>query len=110
MCEQICAPRRIVASISVFTAFRQAPGTNLAKVENSKRRQEACRAPGFASHASPTLAALRLAHEHTRAQHARHARCTHASLASDVHMHSHSNMHLHTHKSIMWFLVSLATG
>ena len=75
----ICAPRRIVASISVFTAFRQASGTNLAKVENSKRRQEACRAPGFASHASPTLAALRLAHEHTRAQHARHARCTHAS-------------------------------
>ena len=81
----ICAPRRIVASISVFTAFRQASGTNLAKVENSKRRQEACRAPGFASHASPTLAALRFAHEHTRAQHARHARCTHASLASDAH-------------------------
>ena len=81
----ICAPRRIVASISVFTAFRQASGTNLAKVENSKRRQEACRAPGFASHASPTLAALRLAHEHTRAQHARHARFTHASLASDAH-------------------------
>ena len=60
--------------------------------------------------ASPALAALRLAHEHTRAQHARHARFTHASLASDVHMHSRSNMHLHTHKSIMWFLMSLATG
>ena len=59
--------------------------------------------------ASPALAALRLAHEHTRAQHARHARCTHASLASNVHMHSHSNMRSHV-KSIMWFLVSLATG
>ena len=92
----VCAPRRIVASISVF---RQASGTNLAKVENSKRRQEACRAPGFASHASPTLAALRLAHEHTRAQHARHARCTHASLDSDAHMHSHSNMHMRSHTS-----------
>ena len=60
--------------------------------------------------ATPALAALRLAHEHTRAQHARHARCTHASLDSDAHMHSHSNMHLHTHKSMLWFLVSLATG
>ena len=78
--------------------------------KKGEKGEEACRAPGFASHASPTLAALRLAHEHTRAQHARHARCTHASLASDVHMHTHSNMHLHTHKSIMWFLVSLATG
>ena len=34
--------------------------------------------------ATPALAALRPAHEHTRAQHARHARCTRASLASDA--------------------------
>ena len=58
--------RRVVIKISPF-------------LPAGKIRQEACRAPGFASHASPTLAALRLAHEHTRAQHARHARCTHAS-------------------------------
>ena len=44
--------------------------------------------------ATPALAALRLAHEHTRAEHARHARTTRtrASLASDAHMHVHSNM------------------
>ena len=60
-------------------------------------------APGFLclglATAAPVLAALRLAHEHTRAQHARHARCTYASLASDAHMHSHSNMRSHV-KSI----------
>ena len=47
--------------------------------KKGEKGEEACRAPGFASHASPTLAALRLAHEHTRAQHTRRARCTHAS-------------------------------
>ena len=33
--------------------------------------------------AAPTLAALRPAHDHARAEHARHARCTRVSLASD---------------------------
>ena len=35
--------------------------------------------------AAPALAALRLAHEHTRAEHARHARTTRARLASRAH-------------------------
>ena len=39
----------------------------------------------LASHASPTLAALRPAHEHARAEHARHARTTRARLASRAH-------------------------
>ena len=34
--------------------------------------------------ATPALAALRPAHDHARAEHARHARCTRASLASDA--------------------------
>ena len=34
--------------------------------------------------ATPTLAALRPAHEHARAEHTRHARCTRASLATDA--------------------------
>ena len=33
----------------------------------------------------PALAAMRPAHEHARAEHARHARCTRARLASDPH-------------------------
>ena len=49
-------------------------------------------------------------HTSTRV-HSNSTRTLHAcELASNTHMHSHSNMHLHTHKSIMWFLVSLATG
>ena len=35
--------------------------------------------------ATPALAALRLAHEHTRAEHARHARCTRARLVREAH-------------------------
>ena len=35
--------------------------------------------------AAPALAALRLAHEHTRAEHARHARTMRARLASRAH-------------------------
>ena len=34
--------------------------------------------------ATPALAALRLPHEHARAEHARHTHCTRASLASDA--------------------------
>ena len=38
----------------------------------------------LATAAMPALAAMRPAHEHARAEHARHARCTRASLASDA--------------------------
>ena len=58
--------------------------------------------------ATPALAALRLAHEHTRAEHARHTRCTRASLASDA--RALTLQPALTRQSIMWFLVSLATG
>ena len=63
----------------------------------------------LATAAMPALAAMRPAHEHARAEHTRHARCTRASLASDAHALTlqHSMQHV---KSVMWFLVSLATG
>ena len=112
VCEQMFARRvELLHRSRSSQPSGKLSGTNLAKVENSKRRQEACRAPGFASHASPTLAALRLAHEHTRAQHARHARCTHASLASDMRSPTCTHMsNALTRQMLERLLESLATG
>ena len=62
----------------------------------------------LASHASPALAALRLAHEHARAEHARHARTTRARLASCA--HALTRQHALTSKSLAAVLKSLATG
>ena len=58
--------------------------------------------------ATPALAALRPAHEHTRAEHARHARTTRARLASNA--HALTRQHALTSKSLAAVLESLATG
>ena len=58
--------------------------------------------------ATPALAALRLAHEHTRAEHARRARTMRARLAS--HAHALTQQHALTSKSLAVVLESLATG
>ena len=50
--------------------------------------------------AAPALAALRLAHEHTRAEHARHARTTRARLTS----HAHALTRQHALTSKAWLL------
>ena len=58
--------------------------------------------------AAPTLAALRLAHEHTRAEHAPHARTTRARLVREA--HALTRQHALTTKSLAGVLESLAIG
>ena len=58
--------------------------------------------------ATPALAALRPAHEHTRSEHARHARTMRARLASRA--HALMRQHALTRQMLEWLLESLATG
>ena len=58
--------------------------------------------------ATPALAALRLAHEHTRAEHARHARTMRARLASLAHALTWQHTLAHV-KKLAAVLESLAT-
>ena len=58
--------------------------------------------------ATPTLAALRLAHEHTRAEHARHARTMRARLASRA--HALTWQHTLARQKLDVMLEALATG
>ena len=59
-------------------------------------------------HCHAARAALRLAHEQPRAEHARHPHCTPASLASDA--HALPQQHALTRKMLGSVLESLATG
>ena len=80
----------------------------LSKVSKKKRTKRVSRTGLRLATATPALAALRLAHEHTRAEHARHARTMRARLAS--HAHALTRQHALTSKSLATVLESLATG
>ena len=94
VCEQMFARRVELLHRSRSSGKLQA--RTWQKLRIPKRRQEACRAPGFASHASPTLAALRLAHEHTRAQHAS-TRTLHACEPRQRRAHALTQQHALAH-------------
>ena len=75
------------------------------KTGKSKKACPACSTP---RHCHAARAALRLAHEQPRAEHARHPHCTPASLASDA--HALPQQHALTRKMLGSVLESLATG
>ena len=75
------AHTRAVANVSEYARFAFLPKSGQ---KWAKAGKDACRTGLRFATATPALAALRLAHEHTRAEHARHARCTRARLASDA--------------------------
>ena len=60
--------------------------------------------------ATPALAALRLAHEHTRAEHARHARTTRARLTSRAHALTWQHTLARARQKLDVMLEALATG
>ena len=60
--------------------------------------------------ATPALAALRLAHEHTRAEHARHARTMRARLASRAHALTWQHTLARARQKLDVMLEALATG
>ena len=71
--NQACAPGFECLGLATLR-----PASSAHRPRRQMRRLPCSPSPtAFASNASPTLAALLLAHEHTRVQHARHARCTH---------------------------------